>query len=302
MFFTTFLGNKLINNSNYYKLPNETKYIIVGNSHSECAYNDSLIGNLTNLANSGESYFYTYLKIKKIISSNRQITTVFIEYTNKMIEKTFESWIFEDSYLQIRIPTYLPLMGYPDFNLFLTNNRMVFLKSLPKSIMKNIGHNYKHVLFEEKGFIKEARFGGYLFLMRNSVDSLINNAPTSNPDQKTKIPISELHINYLVKIIEFCKLNNVKVYLIRSPLHPKYPGLDNERLFRELPHQQFSNTEFLDFKDFPIQNSGFADLEHLNAKGARVYSIFFNQLLNRNLLDRNDKQEFINKEISEISH
>jgi len=93
----------------------------------------------------------------------------------------------------------------------------------------------------------------------------------------------------------------VKVYLIRSPLHSKYTGIDNELKFKELLHKQLLNPEFLDFKDFPLQNDEFGDLEHLNYKGARIFSIFFNNLLSLNLLNKIDKQDFINNEISKLS-
>jgi len=296
----TFLSNKIINNANYYKLSDTTKFVIFGNSHNECAFNDTLIRNFKNLSNSGESYFYTYLKVKKIISSNRQIKNVFIEYSNNAIEKSMELRTFDDTYLPIRIPTYFPLMDYSDFRLIWTNNYKGFLNCLPKSILKNIGWNFKYVLSAEKGFNKEACFGGYLYLVRDKTDSLINNPPTINLKEKTKSEISEINIKYLVKTIEFCKLNNVKVFLIRSPLHSKYTGVENELKYRELLRFQLLNSEFLDFKDFPIQNYEFGDLEHLNYKGARIFSIFFNNLLDLNLLNNNNKQDFINNEISKI--
>jgi len=301
IFITTFLSNKLINNANYYKLSDTTKFVVFGNSHSECAFNDSLIRNFKNLGNSGESYFYTYLKVKKIISSNRQIKNVFIEFTNNMIEKSIDSWTFDDTYLPIRIPTYFPLMDYSDFRLIWTYNYKGFLNCVPKSILKNIGRNFKYVLCAEKGFNKEAHFGGYLYLVRDKTDSLVNNPPISNLNEKTKSEISEINIKYLVKTIEFCKLNNVKVFLIRSPLHSKYTGNENKIKFRELLRFQLINSEFLDFKDFPLQNYEFGDLEHLNYKGARIFSIFFNNLLDLNLLNKNNKQDFINNEISKLS-
>lgn len=299
-YFITVLSNRLINNSDYYKLSDSTKFVIFGNSHSECAFNDSIIRNFKNLSNSGESYFYTYLKVKKIISSNRQVKNIFIEYSNNAIETSMDSWTFDNTYLPIRIPTYLPLMDYSDFRLIWINNYKGFLYCLPKSIIKYIGRNLKYVLFSEKGFIKESRFGGYLYLEKDKTDSLINNPPVTIKKENSKTEISEINIKYLIKTIEFCKSNNVKVFLIRSPLHSRYYGVENEPKYREILHFKLLNTELLDFKDFPIENHEFGDFEHLNFKGARVFSIFFNNLLDLNILNKNNKQDFINNIISKL--
>jgi hypothetical protein len=55
--------------------------------------------------------------------------------------------------------------------------------------------------------------------------------------------------------------------------------------------------EYLDFLKFPLKNAQFADPEHLNHKGAKVFSQWFNQLLKKGLLEKNNKQDFINEEI-----
>ncbi|KAB1155519.1 hypothetical protein [Flavobacterium luteum] len=241
------------------------------------------------------------MKTKKILSRNRQIRTVFIEYTNNILEKSKDGWIYDDTYLPIRIPTYFPLMDYSDFKLIWTKNNKGLLNCFPKSIMKNIGRNFKYILSNQIGFNKEARFGGYLYLVRDKTDSLINNPPIISIKEKTKNEISEINIKYLAKTIAFCKLNNVKVFLIRSPLHSKFTDIENEPKLRELIKSQLLNSEFLDFKDFKLQNYEFGDLDHLNYKGARVFSNFFNKLLDLNLLNKNNKQEFINNEILKLS-
>jgi hypothetical protein len=59
---------------------------------------------------------------------------------------------------------------------------------------------------------------------------------------------------------------------------------------------------FLDFADFPILNSEFGDLEHLNYRGAAKFSIWFNKLIESGLLQEPNKQLLINKNsTSEIS-
>jgi len=58
----SFLFNSYINKKTQFSLSKNVTNIIFGHSHPEVAFNDSLISNFQNLAQSGESYFYTFLK------------------------------------------------------------------------------------------------------------------------------------------------------------------------------------------------------------------------------------------------
>ncbi len=94
----------VINEYAEFKLPDNPKYIVLGHSHPECAFNDSLIQNFKNLSQSGESYFYTYFKCKKILETNASIKVVFIEFTNNQLDETMNDWIWKDKYLKYRFP------------------------------------------------------------------------------------------------------------------------------------------------------------------------------------------------------
>ena len=298
IFLLTFIGNKLLDKNQYYKLSDSTKSVILGHSHPECAFNDSLIKNITNLSNSGESYYYTYLKIKKIILNNKQIKNIFIEFTNNEIEQKIDSNTWSNRILQVRLPTYFPLMDLDEIEFLWSKNKKGCLNYFPKSILKNIGRNFTYLIFFKKGFKNEDRFGGYLYLEGSKTDSLIN-LPINNLESSANLKISETNIAYLSKIINLCKLNGVKAFLIRSPLHSRY-NFNNEIEFKKIKDSKFANIEFLDFKNFPLKNSEFRDLEHLNYKGARLFSIFFNNLLNSGLLVKTNKQKFINNEIEKL--
>ena len=63
---------------------------------------------------------------------------------------------------------------------------------------------------------------------------------------------------------------------------------------------RFEQIEFLDFSKFPLADHEFADLEHLNYKGAKVFSIWFQHMLAQGLLTRADKQAHIDREFRQI--
>ena len=84
----------IIKNSANFKLKPQTKYLVLGHSHPECAFNDSLINNLKNLAQTGESYYYTYFKTIKVLEQNPSIEIVFVEFTNNQIYELMNNWIW----------------------------------------------------------------------------------------------------------------------------------------------------------------------------------------------------------------
>ncbi len=289
----TYFGNKLLENSNYYRLSNTTNYIVFGDSKPECSFNDTLINKFKNMSSSGDSYFYIYLKAKKIIPNNKQIEAVFIEFSNNSIGISSDSTIWNDTYLPIRLPTYFPLMEYEDVRVIYKKNKQGFKKVFAKSILKNNFRNYKYLLFNEKGFKKDDRFGGYLYLLRNKTDSLVLDLSKRKELIKTSEQLSSTNLEYLSKLIDYCGQHNVKVFLIRCPLHEKNSCFQNEQIFKELLFNKFSNIEFLDFSKFPLLNSEFGDFSHLNHKGANRFSKIFDSLLQNGILHKMNKQLII---------
>ena len=64
-----------------------------------------------------------------------------------------------------------------------------------------------------------------------------------------------------------------------------------------IKNEKFENIEFLDFNDFPLKNNEFGDFGHLNYKGAEKFSLWFNGLLDKELLLKSNKNEFVLNEI-----
>lgn len=283
----------VINKNSNFKLNTNTKYLVLGHSHSECAFNDSLIDNFKNLSQSGESYYYTYFKTKKIIEQNPSIETVFIEFTNNQINESMNNWIWEGKYMNYRYPQYSPFMNLTDKMVLVKNNLPGYLNSISISFKKN----FSRVVNND--FSYSNSIGGYLYLERDKTDSLLNKINYS--DEKT-IPLSALNLNYLSKIVRYCEEQGKNVFLIRSPQHKKYSGYSNESTYQQIRKSHYPPIEYLDFSKFPLKNSEFGDLEHLNHKGAKIFSIWFDQLLNTEFLEDNNKQVYIDEKINAQMH
>jgi len=290
----TILTNSIIGNSNDFKMDEKTKILILGHSHPEGSLNDSLINGAKNFAQGGETYFYAYLKTKKLLEENSQIKTIFVEFTNNQVALDMEDWESDEKKIVAKIPRYAPIMNGEEYGYVAKKNPLALLKALQLVIKNNINF----VLYNKKDYIKTRDWGGYYYNKRSHIDSIIKVQKKMDFSHQTIPEISTVNLNYLDRIIDLCKKQKVKLYLFRSPQHKKYLGKGNESQFQEILKSRFSNVDFLDFNDFPLKDEDYGDMEHLNYKGARKFSKFFNELLTKGVLENKETQSVINQKMT----
>jgi hypothetical protein len=285
----------IIDQGDYYKLNKKYDNLIFGHSHTECAFNDKIIANTLNVSNSGESMFYNYFKVKKIIENNK-VKNIFISFTNNYIEYASDTTeIWKEKYLNKWYSKYGAYMQYKDFLLLLKNNPKGTLNAQSLAAKKYLTFLIKR----KKSIIEDLSWGKYKYLNRNKLDSILKNQNVKN-EKLTNFKYSKYNLEYLDKILKICRENEINVYLVRSPVHHAWGALGNEYYFKKLINERYKKYEFLDFKDFPLDNNSYGDLSHLNHFGASKFSLFFNNLLKDKLLDKQDKQEFINVEMRKL--
>lgn len=283
--------SSLINQHASFAFDPAPRYVFFGHSHPECAYNDSLIQDSRNIAESSEAYFYTYLKVKKVLEQNPSVETLFIECTNNQISPKMNDWTWDSRHLSHKYTKYAPFIHLSDQITLLLQNPRGFLTSLPYSIKR------KFTTVARNDYDFSDQLGGYKYLVRYKTDSLLQNLnPLAAKDElgmSATDSVSRINLNYLRRIIEIIRKNNKHVVLVRTPIHPMYEGYVNESLYKRIIRREFSDVDYLDFSKFPLQNEEFGDLGHLNHQGAKIFSEWFNQLLTDSLLIRPEKQKFI---------
>lgn len=261
--------NSSMRNNSSFVIDKTYTNLILGHSHPECAYDDDLISHTLNFAQSGESYFYTYIKTKELIASNPHVKQVFIEFSNDQINLSKNNWIWDDDFLSEKYPKFSPFMTFEDQKVLLNGNTKGFFNTLSVSANKN----FYNLINGKTDFTD--RIGGFIAL-EHTLEISKETTSFKNP---TTDSTSIVNIQYLKKLVDFCKQQQLKVYLVRSPLHKKNIDLKNEALFQKVRKEYFDDVTFLDFVSFPLNDSDFADLEHLNNDGAIKYSKWFNTQL-----------------------
>jgi len=286
-------------NANF-KSPTNPKNVSFGNSHPQCALNDSLIFDFRNYSTSGETYFYTFQKLKNVLDQNPSVDNVFISFSNDYINKRRDSSVWKDDCLSQFYSTFSPFLDLEDNELILKNNFTGLLNYFSIAVRKNhekvMGGNYNY----------DSDLGGYLYLNINKTDSILSvidehNSKVNTDHYNTNDYYQSPTFIYLKKIINYCNANNKKIFLVRIPVHSMHIDLKNEKDFNEIINDHFSSTEFLDFINFPLSNSEFGDLGHLNSQGASIFSLWINGILKKGLLQAPDKQNFIDEAIMKRS-
>jgi len=283
--------NSLIKRTANFSFKTPVNNVLFGHSHSQCAFDDSLISDFRNVSQSRQSYFYSFQKIKKILSQNKTIKNVFIEFSNNQIDEKMDKWIWDDFSMSNR-SIYFPFLEKKEGNLLFNKNSKSFITSSSKSFRNNI----MNILLFNYNYINQ--IGGYKRLEYSKTDSLIANLKKDTIPSNIKInKLAITNIEYLEKIVNLCKESNVDIYFVRSPQHIYCNHRVNEKEFIKIKNEKFKNIVFLDFNDFPLNNDEFGNFSHLNYKGARIFSLWFNELLKKGMLTKTNKNEFIINEI-----
>ena len=271
----------------------QNKYIVLGHSHSGCSINDKLVDSLVNLSSSGESYFYSYYKLRKMIEYNPNIETVLLEFSNNNISEQMDDWLFgrnmKSNYLK-----YSHIVDYYGKYFLFKEKPNLFLRSFINNVLTktndliNMNKNYNNLL------------GGHIEVNKNITDSLLNNNLYLKRNYEFNFNNkSNYSIKYIKKIIDYCDEKEINLILMRSPLHENYKGLENEDMFL-LEQKQLSNDKvsFLDFSKFPFENIEFVDYQHLNEKGANKFSNWLSSFIKSGGLKLGN--ESLKMEISKI--
>lgn len=274
LLFVNIILKKIVSSNCDYKLDKNISTIIIGHSQPEHAFNDSLITNTKNLCSGGEAAVYTYLKLKKISSENPQIKTVLLSFSNNQLEEKMNEWTFSANSMNHYYSKFNFIMNSDDYLLFIENSVKNTIDAEVKSIMVNVKAAYSN-----KNRIKNSDFGGYMFSKKCKTDSLIKANYIDKIKKEQTKKISKVNIEYLQKIIAFCKEKKLQIILFRTPIHEKLFAIQDEKKFQDTKKQYFDQLPFIDLVHFKLNNDDYGDFSHLNYKGAKKVSVHLNKII-----------------------
>ncbi len=200
-----------------------TKYVVLGSSHSECSIDDRIIDSLENFSRSGEAYAYTYAKLKCLLSCNKNIKTIFLEFSNPFIYDD-EEWLWSEKYLNYHYITFAPFLSIEDHVKLFSGH----FKSWTKTTSFFIKDAGRKVIKKDYDFSK---YGGHI-KSEKIMDTSYN---------QTTLQCGQLNIqiHFLDKIVECCKENDVELIFVRSPLYPTFKYWKTENEFQQIYRNRY---------------------------------------------------------------
>jgi hypothetical protein len=177
--------------------------------------------------------------------------------------------MFKDENITNKIPKYFTLMGKDEFLIYLNNETFI------KSILQIPIINVRAILrFLRVGSISytDLYIGKYDRSDRNKLQEDINRRNKLSKVQQSEI-LSEHQRNYLWKIVKLCKTKQVKLILINAPIYDaqKYGSPDKLNNFYDT---YLKGIKYWDYSGYPLPDSCYGDVEHLNYKGAIIFSSY----------------------------
>ncbi len=239
------------------KLIEKNQIFICGNSHPECAINDSLLPKrFLNISSSGEHLFYTCNNVQEILQQTHN-KIVIIEFTNNSLNTA--RWLFSNQFFYLNLKKHLSGLSLVDHLLFMKMNPIKYIKTILSTNPNQIYNSYVKIT------------GGYFYLNNPKFNLKEDNIKLEVFSLKTE----KIGFNRLNCLIQ--KNKTTLFILIRTPMHREYQGRKNEGVFQKCLSQlrKNNNCRMIDFDKLYLDDKYFADDEHLNFNGAKYFTPIF---------------------------
>ena len=257
-------------------LSSQKRYLVVGNSHPECALNDSLAPMMSNWGRSGEALYYGAIKAKKILKDNPQIKALCIELSVNQLDEHMKEWVEDEKFFVRSFKSYGFLFSYDQFFKMLVKDPALFTRSI---FLADKNHLSDLILKKEIDQ-QNLDWGGFHYHHKSKMDSILQSMPVCQGDLELN-PYHE-NLQAIHDLMEFANGRGIKVILFRCPMYPGY-GRCWEKSYTEIRTSQFPNTTFLDFQDWTLQKEAYLDAEHLHGKGAAKFTPYFDSLITQEI-------------------
>jgi len=262
-----------------FKLDKNISIIVAGDSHTQSSVNDSILKHSVNVSQSSEPYLYSYSILKFLIKNNPQITTVILGYSFNNLTESYDEVIFEEEWTKLNYPKYLPILDAESYWLLITRNNVGMLKSLPNICSATLEVMIKPVVISSFPFLGHYYGSPQSNMNDSTIDIAINRHYLKDSgDQK----LSDIQVEYLRKIVQFCNQRKVKVILLNTPVNRKYFDKIPAKFIREyysVAKELEQQTIFFDLHDYYLADNCFGDGDHLNMYGAEILSRKLDSLL-----------------------
>jgi len=267
-----FIGSYCIMKRASFKIDDRKNILVLGSCYTETAV-DEHFSRAENLAQTGTANIYSYVKLKKLLEDNPQIDTVITSFRQIELDKD-PLWVMSDEFMFPKIAFNITLLGKEEFAVY-TNKG-----SLVQSVLQMPIRNIASILsfFKTKTYTyQNLRVGGFLPLdYKLREDEMVGN-DKDILDTKPDITFTTIQRLYLQKMMTLCTERGIKFFLINPPVFGGNKYFDSRlELLADCRDNYLPDAELMDYSNFEMVDTCFADITHLNRWGAAKWSEYLN--------------------------
>jgi hypothetical protein len=268
-----FLFKVLLTNNVSFEVSKAKTILILGDSQTETSLNDSIIKNSINLSKAGDPLFFNYVKLKTIIKNNTHIKTVVLGFSPSNLDS---KGFYEVPKMKSKYINYFYLIEYIDCIDIINSNSEGFIRGVTG--LGKYWLNFNEII-SGKG-IEEMKVGGFRAIPYGFSEL---SEDIKNDIEETKSNPDTISIKYFYKIADFCEVNDLNLIVLNTPVHE---SLIKRSRLRKKGYNTFLkkiNPKIVlwDFEHFKIEDKYYFDNNHLNYKGAEIFSKYIHKELNK---------------------
>jgi len=265
--------------NNYTKI--ET--VILGSSHNQNALNPAYFKSSTiNLANAGQDVQLDAALFFKYIPQLKSLKEIILEMDYHTMEEKNDSSYF-------RLPWYYKFYNIELYPVSLLHRSSVYASSpsfFNQLLIDEINPTKTRYKLNKYGFIQND-FPGVMAELKYDSFLLAETAPQRLKDKHRNQSIENFNYNRakLDSIIQYCVFNNIKIFLISTPMYPTY--IKNEISEKNTRRNKYidslkdlPNTFYYNFENSHLFNVyNFKNDDHLNSKGANKFTSVISDII-----------------------
>lgn len=258
-------------------LPKEKTILVIGDSQTQAAVDDSIIMHVQNVSLAHDGYFTMFRRLQLYVDANPQIDTVIVAFTPHTVRKDKDEFYQNYGYVQESTKHYLPFFTNEDWLVLLRHDPADVISALstPFKYFWNVSPDY----IQEMGYFEVADYSHLAEDIATGAVRLSTGAFGGNDFG------NEITLEYLHRIQNFCKSKNLTLIALNTPVCHASDYLDMEN-YESLRQNEFPDLEVWDYMNLDIPDDCRRDVNHLNRKGADLFSKL---LLERLKYNTNDK-------------
>lgn len=240
----------------------KSNIITLGDSHMACAFNPRFFPGAQNISQTAEPLIASYHKLKYLYSHGAQADTVILGISYNTFSAYNDLKFYRAPWAQNQLKRLCPIMDLHNFKPYQVDTNIYYREKFKQLfIVPQLGSatyigEYKRKEFHlDKANLKE-KIGDHFF-----IDSVNSHA------------LSTASKLYLDSLIHLSKRSNFTLYLVSLPVHKDYLSEVPSKFKLALTNalDKFGNRS-ITFEELDFPDSLFADYDHLNHKGARVFT------------------------------